>query len=78
MISQPPRLISGYQYYDGNFAQCFLRGDDMDATVSYYSFNLYSGVISGASMEGKLLYTNEKGSRDAGTFTLTRTADIYK
>jgi hypothetical protein len=51
--------------------------DTADSTVTSFSFSLTAPPITGSKMAGQFTYSDAKGQEDTGTFSLSRTGNIY-
>ncbi len=68
--------ISGFTIDDATYQYLLESDDHLDTTVSFFTLNLYAPPVTALKMSGKMLYADEKGLREKGTFTLERTGDI--
>ena len=51
--------------------------DTTDSAVSSFSLSLTAPPITGSKMEGQFAYSDAKSQEDMGTFSLSRTGNIY-
>ncbi len=69
--------VSGGVQRSGTTERYVLRaGNTFNGSGNFYSFQLYAPQLSGAKIEGSTLYLDEKGARETGTFSLTRSGHI--
>ena len=69
--------MSGSVSQSGTTQRYFLRAaNSFDGSGNLYSFHLYAPQLTAPKIEGSTLYLDEKGARETGTFSLTRTGSI--
>jgi hypothetical protein len=69
--------VSGSVAQSGTTQRYFLRAaNSFDGSGNFYSFHLYAPQLNASKLEGSTLYLDEKGARETGTFSLTRTGSI--
>ncbi len=70
--------ISGFISNDGTSDSYSIQVDDgVDSTVQTFSFSLDAPPITGTKMEGTFNYADEIDQTDTGTFSLSRTGEIF-
>ncbi len=68
--------ISGSSVNDPNYQYLFESTRHLDSTVGLFSLFLYAPPLTGDTMSGKLLYVDETGAHETGTFSLQRVDHI--